>query len=233
MCNKRQLQGDVSASAPPADSSSSSSNSVESADNGSSAHSSTASSISTSHYNVSISEAATDISHLRLQHDNTDVSKDEKEEEHEVFVSEQSQEEDEDHRLDAIASTSSEEDSDVAEGSASRRSGRQRKAIDHLQYPASTSPASVPTAKRKHTSTTSVSSTAKKVKHPSSSSRGTHEESTQPNVVVDDSDEVQIAALLSATGSVQPQIRSSDRVVLFNNVGKSSSSCGRPRRQSG
>ena len=143
---------------------------------------------SSSRSNASVSEAAANLSHLQLGHDLVEEQDDD------AAAAEQSQQEEDDHEVDAIASTASEQDSDAEEGSTSRRSGRQRKAVDHLSYPASTP---TPAAKRKLASSTPISSDAKKIKR-QSDSRVAHEESTPlNNVVVHDSDEVQIAALIS------------------------------------
>ena len=194
---RRALQGDISASADQVAHDRTSTGVIGSANNGINADSSTSSSSSSSsscssisHNNASVSQAAADMSRLRLQHENIDRTK----EDDEAAV-EQCQQEEEDHGVDASASTTSEQDSDAEEGSDSRRSGRQRKAVDHLQYPAPTPTASVCATKRKLTSTATVPSTAKKIKR-QSSSRVAHE-SAPPNVVVEDSDEVQIAALVS------------------------------------
>ena len=129
------------------------------------------------------------MSQLHLQNDNIDMVKDNDDAAADLSHGE------EDHEVEAIASTTSEQDSDVEEGSTSRRSGRERKAVDYLQYPASTPTASVSVAKRKLASTISMPSDAKKSKR-QSSIRVAHDGSP-PNVAVGDSDEVQIAALVS------------------------------------
>ena len=179
---RRALQGDISASpVAPVDS-------VVSHGAGSSTGNICATPPSSSRSNASVSEAAANLSHLQLQHDLAEEQDDAA-----AAAAEQSLQEQEDHEVDAIASTASEQDSDAEEGSTSRRSGRQRKAVDHLSYPASTP---TPAAKRKLGSTTSISSDAKKIKRQSNSGAA-HEERASLNVVVHDSDEVQIAALVS------------------------------------